>query len=164
VSLSLEIRKTELFFLLLYNTGSGNNFFIPIREFFAKNKTNFICFATVLPYVSGSNFTFDIYFLKYFCNKWVPSHSFTVPRWGWLVKKNQRSEISCYCPFKGGQGRSNRSSIVHAVSLTPHGFFIFLHTIAVLHMIFTFWNFVCACDINDSACTVHAVSMTLHAF
>jgi hypothetical protein len=67
-------------------------------------------------------------------------------------------------PFKGCQGRSNHSSIahavsyfacgiidtaciVHAVSLTPHAFFIFLHTIAVLHMILTFWScskkFVC---------------------
>jgi hypothetical protein len=35
-----------------------------------------------------------------------------------------------------------------------------LHTIAVLQMIFTF----CACGVNDTACTVHAVSMTLHAF
>jgi hypothetical protein len=58
-------------------------------------------------------------------------------------------------PFKGCQGRSNRSSIVHAVSyfacgvidttftvhavaLTPHAFKnFFLHIIAVLHMFFT---------------------------
>jgi hypothetical protein len=67
-------------------------------------------------------------------------------------------------PFKGCQGRSNRSSIVHAVSyfecgvndtactvhavsMTLHAFLIFLHTIAVLHMIFTFGSslkiFVC---------------------
>jgi hypothetical protein len=58
-------------------------------------------------------------------------------------------------PFQGSQGRSNRLSIVHAVSyfacsvndtawfvhavpLTLHAFYIFWHTIAVLHMIFTF--------------------------
>jgi hypothetical protein len=40
-------------------------------------------------------------------------------------------------PFKGCQIRSNRSSIVHAVS----------------HF---------ACGVNDTACTVHAVSMTPH--
>jgi hypothetical protein len=60
-------------------------------------------------------------------------------------------------PFKGCHGRSNRSLIVHAVSyfacgvndtactvhavpLPPHAFFIFLHAIAVLHMIFTLEN------------------------
>jgi hypothetical protein len=41
-------------------------------------------------------------------------------------------------PFKGCQGRSNRSSIVHAVSYF-------------------------ACGINDTACTVHDISMTPHA-
>jgi hypothetical protein len=58
-------------------------------------------------------------------------------------------------PFKGCQGHSNRLSIVqavsyfacgindtacivHAVSMAPHAFLIFLHTNAVLHMIFTF--------------------------
>jgi hypothetical protein len=41
-------------------------------------------------------------------------------------------------PFKGWQGRSNFSLIVHAVS-----------------------NF--ACGVNDTACTMHAVSMTPHA-
>jgi hypothetical protein len=47
--------------------------------------------------------------------------------------------------FKGCQGRSNRSSIVHAVSyfacgvIDPACFLnFFLHTIAVLHMIITF--------------------------
>jgi hypothetical protein len=87
-------------------------------------------------------------------------------------------------PCKGCQGRSNRLSIVHAVSyfacgvndkactmhavsMTPHAFLIFLHTIAVLHMIFTFCvvrKFCCACGINDTACIVHAVSMTPDAF
>jgi hypothetical protein len=71
-------------------------------------------------------------------------------------------------PFRGCQDRSNRSSIVHAVSYFACGFndtactvhaivndtaciracgvndtaciFIFFHTIAVLHMIFTFRN------------------------
>jgi hypothetical protein len=42
-------------------------------------------------------------------------------------------------PFKGCQGRSNRSSIVHAVSYF-------------------------ACGVNDTACTVHAVSLTPHVF
>jgi hypothetical protein len=42
-------------------------------------------------------------------------------------------------PFKGCQGRSNRSSIVHAV---------------------TFF----ACGVNDTAFTMHAVSLTLNAF
>jgi hypothetical protein len=81
-------------------------------------------------------------------------------------------------PFKGCQGRSNRSSIVHAVSMTPHAFLIFLH-------IFTFRScskiFLCmqcqwhrmhrawhhmhhACGINDTICIVHAVLMTPHAF
>jgi hypothetical protein len=41
-------------------------------------------------------------------------------------------------PFEGCQGRSNRSSIVYAVSYF-------------------------ACGVNDTACTVHAVSMTPHA-
>jgi hypothetical protein len=41
-------------------------------------------------------------------------------------------------PFKGCQGRSNRSSIEYAVSLTPHAFLMFLHSIAVLLMIFIF--------------------------
>jgi hypothetical protein len=61
-------------------------------------------------------------------------------------------------PFKGCQGRSNRSSIVHAVSYFACGvndtaciFKFFLYTIAVLHMTFTFRSFV------------HAVSMTTHA-
>jgi hypothetical protein len=74
-------------------------------------------------------------------------------------------------PFKGCQGRTNRSSIVHAVSYFARGvidtacIFNFLHTIAVLHMIFTFRSCskICACGINDTACIVHAVSMTLHA-
>jgi hypothetical protein len=39
-------------------------------------------------------------------------------------------------PFKGCQGRSNRSSIVHAVSYF-------------------------ACGVNDTACTVHAVSFLI---
>jgi hypothetical protein len=42
-------------------------------------------------------------------------------------------------PFKGCQGRSNHSSIVHAVSYF-------------------------ACCVNDTTCTVHAVSLTPHAF
>jgi hypothetical protein len=108
-------------------------------------------------------------------------------------------------PFKGCQGHSNRSLIVHgvsylhAVSMKPHAFLIFLHTIAVLHMIFTFrrcytnflymlslipharcmryqWYHMHTCMrgqwhrmhrayfINDTACTMHAVSMTPHAF
>jgi hypothetical protein len=41
-------------------------------------------------------------------------------------------------PFKGCPGRSNRSSIVHAVSYF-------------------------ACGVIDPACTVHPVSMTPHA-
>jgi hypothetical protein len=69
--------------------------------------------------------------------------------------------------FRGCQGRSNRSSIVHAVAyfacsvndtactvhsvlMTLRVFFIVLHSIAVLNMIFE--NF-----------TVHAMSMTPHA-
>jgi hypothetical protein len=35
-----------------------------------------------------------------------------------------------------------RCHILHAVSLTPRAFLIFLHTIAVLHMIFTFRCFL----------------------
>jgi hypothetical protein len=68
----------------------------------------------------------------------------------------------------------NRLSTPHA---TPHAFLIFLHSNAVLHMIFTFWscskNFLgmrCqwhrmhqASSVNDNACTVHAVSLTPHA-
>jgi hypothetical protein len=81
-------------------------------------------------------------------------------------------------PFKGYQGRSNRTSIVHAVSMTPHAhvhvvsmtphatctvhavsltphvYLIFLHTIAVLHMIFSFRScskIFCACGVNDTA-------------
>jgi hypothetical protein len=65
------------------------------------------------------------------------------------------------------------------VPLPPHAFFIFLHAIAVLHMIFTLenqwhrmhtcmryqWNRMHrACGINDTACILHAVSMILHAF
>jgi hypothetical protein len=42
-------------------------------------------------------------------------------------------------PFKGCQGRSNRSSIVHVVSYF-------------------------ACGVNETACTVHEVSLTPHAF
>jgi hypothetical protein len=42
-------------------------------------------------------------------------------------------------PFKGCQGRLNRSSIVHAVSYFARG-------------------------VIDTACTVHAVSMIPHAF
>jgi hypothetical protein len=42
-------------------------------------------------------------------------------------------------PFKGCQGRSNHSLIVHAVSYF-------------------------ACDVNYTACAVHAVSLTPHAF
>jgi hypothetical protein len=42
-------------------------------------------------------------------------------------------------PFKGCQGRSNGSLIVHAVSYFARG-------------------------VNDSTCTVHAVSLTPHAF
>jgi hypothetical protein len=42
-------------------------------------------------------------------------------------------------PFKGCQGRSNLSAIVHAVSYFASG-------------------------VNDTACNVHAVSMTPHAF
>jgi hypothetical protein len=41
-------------------------------------------------------------------------------------------------PFQGCHGRSNRSSIVHVVSYF-------------------------ACGVNDTACIVHAVSMTPHA-
>jgi hypothetical protein len=71
-------------------------------------------------------------------------------------------------PFKGCQGRSNLSSVVHAVSMIPHAFLIFfLHTIAVLHMIFTFRscsNNFCACGVDATAFIVHAVSMTPHAF
>jgi hypothetical protein len=64
-------------------------------------------------------------------------------------------------PFKGCQGRSNRSSIVHAVSyfacsvIDTACIFIFLHAIAVLHMIFTFRNcskIFCASGVNDTAC------------
>jgi hypothetical protein len=42
-------------------------------------------------------------------------------------------------PFKGCQGRPNRSSIMHAVSYF-------------------------ACGVNDTACTVHVVSFKPHAF
>jgi hypothetical protein len=41
-----------------------------------------------------------------------------------------------------------------------------LHTIAVLHMIFNVRNCsknFCACIVNDTTCTMHAMSMTPHA-
>jgi hypothetical protein len=53
-------------------------------------------------------------------------------------------------PFKGCQGCSNRSSTLQAVS------YGILHSIAVLHMIFTFRivrKIDCACGVNDTACT-----------
>jgi hypothetical protein len=50
-------------------------------------------------------------------------------------------------PFRGCKGRSNRLSIVHAVSFFACGV-----------------NDTRACGINDTACTMHAVSMTPHAF
>jgi hypothetical protein len=75
-------------------------------------------------------------------------------------------------PFKGCQGRSNHSSIVHtvsyfafdfndtacivhAVSLTPNAFLNFLDTVAVLHVIFTFRSFrkfYYVCGVNDATC------------
>jgi hypothetical protein len=59
-------------------------------------------------------------------------------------------------PFKGCQGRSNHSSMVHAVSLTPHAFLTF------------FCNRRFAYDFHFSKLLeniiVHAVSMTPHAF
>jgi hypothetical protein len=64
--------------------------------------------------------------------------------------------------FKGCQGRSNRSLIVHAMSYFACGvidilcIFIFLwHTIAVLHTILTFRSCsetFCACGVNDTVC------------
>jgi hypothetical protein len=60
-------------------------------------------------------------------------------------------------PFQGCQGRSNRSSIVHAVSMTPHAFLIFF----AYHRCFAY-------DFHFSKLFekffVHAVSMTPHAF
>jgi hypothetical protein len=47
-------------------------------------------------------------------------------------------------PFKGCQGRSNRSSILHAVSMTPHAY---VHAVSMTPHAY-----------------VHAVSMTAHAF
>jgi hypothetical protein len=78
-------------------------------------------------------------------------------------------------PFKGCQGRSNRSSIVHgvsyfactmhAVSMRPHApcmryQWYRLHTC----MQCQWYCMNRACGINDTACTMHAVSMTPHAF
>jgi hypothetical protein len=89
-------------------------------------------------------------------------------------------------PFKGCQGRSNRSSIVHAVSyfacgandiactvyavsLTPQAFLNFFEYHRSFAYDFHFskivvQKFYCACGANDTACPVHPVSMTPHAF
>jgi hypothetical protein len=67
-------------------------------------------------------------------------------------------------PFKGCQGRSNRSSIVHAVSYIACGvndtacifnFFAYHRCFAYdFHSSKLFEKFVCACGVNDTACTV----------
>jgi hypothetical protein len=83
--------------------------------------------------------------------------------------------------FKGCQGRSNRSSIVHVVSyfacgvndtactvhgvsLTPHAFLTFFACHRCFAYDFHFSKLFEKCGVNDTACTVHAVSMTPHAF
>jgi hypothetical protein len=73
-----------------------------------------------------------------------PNHQF-INNLTWFpnFKKSARlSQPPCMflidIPFKGCQGRSNRSLIMHAVSYF-------------------------ACDVNDTACTMHGVPMTPHA-
>jgi hypothetical protein len=64
-------------------------------------------------------------------------------------------------PFKGCQGRSNRSSILHAFLFV----FAYHRCFAYdFHFSKLFEIFLCAYGVNDSACIVHAVSMTPHAF
>jgi hypothetical protein len=60
-------------------------------------------------------------------------------------------------PIKGCQGSLNHSSIVHAVSLTPHAFFIFFEHHRCLAYDFHFSKLF-------ENLFVHAVSMTPHAF
>jgi hypothetical protein len=93
-------------------------------------------------------------------------------------------------PFKGCQGRSNRSSnvhavsyfacgvndtaytvhvvsLMHAVSLTQHAFFFFCIASPFCRWFSPFKvvrKFYCACGVNDTTCTTHPVSMTPHAF
>jgi hypothetical protein len=69
-------------------------------------------------------------------------------------------------PFNGCQGRSNRSSIVHAVSYFACSvndtacIFIFF----AYHRCFAYdFHFFCACGVNETASTMHVVSITLHA-
>jgi hypothetical protein len=102
------------------------------------------------------------------------------------ILTNSFPKIGCFIsnmfliniPFKGCQGCSNHSSIVHAVSYFAYGandtFFFFLKSLLYIKKnIFTIdiyklqiykWHRMHrACGVNDTACIMHAVSMTLHA-
>jgi hypothetical protein len=61
-------------------------------------------------------------------------------------------------PFKSCQGRSTHSSIVHVVSYFACGVndtACTVHAVSVIHR---------ACCVNDTTCTVHAMSLTPYAF
>jgi hypothetical protein len=77
-------------------------------------------------------------------------------RWGRTIREHMYMFL-IDIPFKGCKGRPNRSSIVHAVSMTPHAFLFFFvyHRCFAYDFHFTklFEKFFC-----------DAVSMTPHAF
>jgi hypothetical protein len=71
-------------------------------------------------------------------------------------------------PFKGCQGRSNRSLIVHvvsyfAVSITPHATVMRCQW-PHMHRMRCYWPLMHhVCGVNYPECTMHGVSMTQHA-
>jgi hypothetical protein len=68
------------------------------------------------------------------------------PRGDCLMKKTEGQKSRDTVPLKADSADRivcwswMRCHLLHGVSFTPHAFLIFLHTIAVLYMIFTFWR------------------------